>query len=98
MTTNASPPIDFSPLQKTLSGEVHTDALHRAMLATDGSIFSVRPAGVVYPRHTEDVRRTVRFAARHNLTLVFWVFLVNRIFSGLAEAAASKGRGEVTDR
>ena len=69
MTTNASPPIDFSPLQKTLSGEVHTDALCRVMLATDGSIFSVRPAGVVYPRHTEDVRRTVRFAARYNLTL-----------------------------
>ncbi|MCB2169271.1 MAG: anaerobic glycerol-3-phosphate dehydrogenase subunit C [Deltaproteobacteria bacterium] len=61
--------LDLTALQQTLAGDVYSDALHRAMLATDGSIFSVQPAGVVYPRSTEDVRRTVRFAARHNLTL-----------------------------
>lgn len=31
----------------------------------------------------------IAFLPRENLTLVFWVFLVNRILSGLAEAAAS---------
>ncbi|MEE4608180.1 MAG: FAD-binding oxidoreductase, partial [Desulfobacteraceae bacterium] len=61
--------LDLTALRQTLAGEVHSDALHCAMLATDGSIFSVRPVGVVYPRTTEDVRRTVRFAAARNLTL-----------------------------
>jgi len=61
--------LDLTALQQTLEGDVHSDVLHCAMLATDGSIFSVQPAGVVYPRSTEDVRRTVRFAARHNLSL-----------------------------
>ena len=69
MTAHDSPPIDLSPLRAILAGEVHDDILQRAMLATDGSIFSVRPAGVVYPRNTADVQHTVRFAARHNLTL-----------------------------
>jgi FAD/FMN-containing dehydrogenase/Fe-S oxidoreductase len=69
MTHDDASAIDLAPLGELLDGDVHADALHRAMLATDGSIFSVRPAGVVYPRNSEDVRRTVRFAARHNLTL-----------------------------
>ena len=55
--------LDLTALRQTLEGDVHSDAVHCAMLATDGSIFSVRPAGVVYPRSTEDVRRTARFAA-----------------------------------
>lgn len=61
--------VDFTGLRRVLTGEVHDDALRCAMLATDGSIFSVPPAGVVYPRNTEDVRRSVDFAARHGLTL-----------------------------
>jgi len=69
MTLNDSPSVDLTPLQHVLDGDVHDDVLHRSMLATDGSIFSVRPWGVVYPRHREDVRRTVCFAARHGLTL-----------------------------
>lgn len=69
MTRHDRSTLDLTALQQTLEGDVHGDAMHRAMLATDGSIFSVRPAGVVYPRSTEDVRRTVRFAAAHNLTL-----------------------------
>jgi FAD/FMN-containing dehydrogenase/Fe-S oxidoreductase len=59
--------IDFSPLARELTGDLHDDTLHRAMLATDGSIFHVTPAAVVYPRTAADVQRAVRFAARHNL-------------------------------
>lgn len=69
MPIRVEPRVDFTGLQRVLAGEVHADALRCAMLATDGSIFSVLPAGVVYPRNTEDVRRSVHFAARHGLTL-----------------------------
>lgn len=69
MTHHDPSVLDLTPLQHVLEGDVHDDAVHCAMLATDGSIFSVRPAGVVYPRTTADVRRTARFAAAHGLTL-----------------------------
>ena len=59
--------IDFRSLSARLQGEVHTDALQRAMLATDGSIFSVTPAAAVYPRSAADVQQTVRFAADHGI-------------------------------
>ena len=63
MSSPPDPAIDFSSLVAQVSGDVCTDGLDRAMVATDGSIFSVTPAAVVYPRSTEDVRETVLFAA-----------------------------------
>ncbi|MBC2733166.1 MAG: anaerobic glycerol-3-phosphate dehydrogenase subunit C [Desulfobacteraceae bacterium] len=82
--------LDLTALQQTLEGDVHSDALHRAMLATDGSIFSVRPAGVVYPRSTEDVRHTARFAARNNLSL-------HPRGAGSGLCGSALGRGLVVD-
>ena len=38
------------------------------MLATDGSIFQVRPAAVAYPENRDDVLEIVRFAAARRLT------------------------------
>ena len=81
---------DLTPLQDRLDGEVHADTLHCAMLATDGSIFSVRPAGVVYPRHTEDVRHTLRFAAANGLT-------VHPRGAGSGLCGSALGRGLVID-
>ena len=82
--------LDLTALQQTLEGDVHNDALDCAMLATDGSIFSVQPAGVVYPRTTEDVSRTVRFAAAHNLTL-------HPRGAGSGLCGSALGRGLVVD-
>jgi FAD/FMN-containing dehydrogenase/Fe-S oxidoreductase len=82
--------LDLTALRQTLEGEVHSDALDCAMLATDGSIFSVQPAGVVYPRSTEDVRRTARFAARNNLSL-------HPRGAGSGLCGSALGRGLVVD-
>jgi FAD/FMN-containing dehydrogenase/Fe-S oxidoreductase len=90
MTHHDQSTLDFTALQQTLEGEVHSDALQCAMLATDGSIFSVRPAGVVYPRSTEDVRRTARFAARNNLSL-------HPRGAGSGLCGSALGRGLVVD-
>ena len=48
-------------LQEHVVGEVMTGADARRYFATDGSIFTLIPAIVVYPRSENDVRKTARF-------------------------------------
>lgn len=48
-------------LQEHLVGEVMTSPDARRYFATDGSILSMTPALVVYPRGENDVRKTARF-------------------------------------
>lgn len=57
----------MEPLDRLISGEVHTDVLRRYMLSTDASIFKKMPAAVVYPRNTADVRAVLVFAAANGL-------------------------------
>ncbi len=49
-------------LQEHLVGEVMTGSDARRYFSTDGSILSVPPAIVVYPRNENDVRKTARFS------------------------------------
>jgi FAD/FMN-containing dehydrogenase len=49
-------------LQEHLLGEVMTSPDARRYFSTDGSIFTVIPSIVVYPRNENDVRKTARFA------------------------------------
>jgi FAD/FMN-containing dehydrogenase len=49
-------------LQEHLLGEVMTSADARRYFSTDGSIFTLTPSLVVYPRNENDVRKTTRFA------------------------------------
>lgn len=48
-------------LQEHLVGEVMVSADARRYFSTDGSIFTLAPAVVVYPRSENDVRKTARF-------------------------------------
>lgn len=48
-------------LQEHVSGEVIASPSARQYFSTDGSIFSLTPALVVYPRGENDVRKTARF-------------------------------------
>ncbi|HUS26271.1 MAG TPA: FAD-binding oxidoreductase [Nevskiaceae bacterium] len=48
-------------LQEHLTGEVMTSSDARRYFATDGSVFTLTPALVVYPRSENDVRKTARF-------------------------------------
>ncbi len=48
-------------LQEHVQGEVMTAADARKYFSTDGSIFSVTPSVVVYPRAESDVRKVARF-------------------------------------
>src|SRR6266446_1627753 len=48
-------------LQEHVLGEVVSSADARAYFSTDGSVFRLTPAVVMYPRNENDVRKTARF-------------------------------------
>jgi len=48
-------------LQEHLLGEVLTSADARRYFSTDGGVFTITPALIVYPRNENDVRKTARF-------------------------------------
>jgi len=57
-------------LRDALDGEVRFDEYTQVLYATDGSIYRARPAGVVLPRHVEDVQAAVRIAADHDVPIM----------------------------
>jgi FAD/FMN-containing dehydrogenase/Fe-S oxidoreductase len=77
-------------LKGFLQGEVLFDSLSRALYSTDASIFQVEPAGVVVPRHEDDVRALVAYAAEHHLSLI-------GRGAGSGVAGEALGRGLVVD-
>ncbi len=48
-------------LQEHVQGEVLTTPAIRKYFSTDGSVFTVTPSMVVYPRNEGDVRKATRF-------------------------------------
>ena len=50
-------------LQSKLLGSVTDNADALEYFSTDGSVFKIMPTGIVYPKNTADVRKTVMFAA-----------------------------------
>ena len=56
-------------LQHSLDGDVTVDPATRAMYATDASVYQIMPAGVVRPRHAEDVARVLAFCREHGISI-----------------------------
>jgi FAD/FMN-containing dehydrogenase/Fe-S oxidoreductase len=57
-------------LREQMSGDVRFDEYAQVLYATDGSIYQARPAGVVFPTDTEDVRAAVRTAREHGVPVM----------------------------
>lgn len=51
-------------------GEVRSDLSSRLMYATDASIYREEPLAVVYPRHAEDIKRLLAFAAKQSIGII----------------------------
>ncbi|PMP84340.1 MAG: hypothetical protein C0183_06430, partial [Roseiflexus castenholzii] len=49
-------------LRECVTGDVQTDAISRALYATDASIYQIEPLGVVLPKDEADVAALVRLA------------------------------------
>lgn len=76
----------FEELSENVKGNVFTDKVRRYMHSTDGSIFRVEPACIVYPLDQEDVKTVVKFSARYGLSIH-----TRGSGSGLCGSAIGKG-------
>ena len=65
--TNTAQSAFLDKLNQSIEGQVHTAALYRYLLSTDGSIYQVQPSAVVYPRNGADVLATLDLARRHQM-------------------------------
>ena len=77
-------------LAGTFEGELRFDPLSLVMYATDASLYQLRPLGVAYPRHRQDVVTLARYAGEQDLPLI-----PRGAGSGVAGGAV--GRGLVID-
>ena len=56
-------------LEAQIEGDVRFDAVYRGMHATDASVYQIVPAGVVRPRHAEDVAVVLAFCREHGISI-----------------------------
>lgn len=61
---------DLDLLAVEFEGEIYTDFKHRLLYATDASAYRQIPVGVALPANIEDVRTLIRFAKKHNSSLI----------------------------
>ena len=51
-------------LKGSIEGEVRFDRISRALYSNDASVYQIEPAGVVIPRHREDLIRVLEICRR----------------------------------
>lgn len=57
-------------LANSLEGDVHFDQLHKAIYATDASVYRKLPLAVAYPKHNQDLKVLIAFATNHNCSII----------------------------
>jgi FAD/FMN-containing dehydrogenase/Fe-S oxidoreductase len=57
-------------LSRDLDGEVRFDDYTRHLFSRDASMYAIKPLGVVFPRHDEDVRAAVEAAGAYGVPVV----------------------------
>ncbi|MCG8411930.1 MAG: FAD-binding oxidoreductase, partial [Bacteroidales bacterium] len=57
-------------LKKALSGDLYTDKKTRILYATDASAYREMPTAVARPKDTDDLKKLIAFADKHNTSLV----------------------------
>ncbi len=77
-------------LRKGVEGEVRFDKLSRALYSNDASVYQIEPAGVVIPRHREDLIRAVEICAREHSPITMRG-------GGTSQAGQAIGAGVVID-
>ncbi|QBA64112.1 FAD-binding and (Fe-S)-binding domain-containing protein [Muriicola soli] len=64
------PAIPFHEIAQSLDGSFHSDILTRNLYATDASVYRKIPSAVAFPKNTEDLRKLIRFSAKHQLGII----------------------------
>lgn len=57
-------------LEKSLTGELFFDDLHKNIYATDASVYRKIPIAVAYPKDIKDIQQLIDFATKNNITLI----------------------------
>jgi FAD/FMN-containing dehydrogenase/Fe-S oxidoreductase len=57
-------------LNATIDGDVKFDGLHKAIYATDASVYRKLPLGVGYPKNEEDIKALIQFATQNKSSLI----------------------------
>lgn len=60
----------FRDFKKIFNGEFLTDSLHRALYATDASVYRKIPLAVAYPKNDRGIKQLVAFAEENNISLI----------------------------
>jgi FAD/FMN-containing dehydrogenase/Fe-S oxidoreductase len=69
MSTDERNGVSPTPLDEAIDGDVDFGETARTLYSTDASIYQVRPAGVVAPKSTTDIRRVVDFARKRDVSI-----------------------------
>lgn len=77
-------------LKESIEGEVRFDKISRALYSTDASVYQIEPAGVVIPRHREDLIRVVEICRRSRCPMTMRG-------GGTSQAGQAIGEGIVID-
>ena len=57
-------------LSDTLAGEVRFDLYSKALYSTDASLYQIQPIGVVIPKDSQDVIKTIQIASEHSVPIL----------------------------
>ncbi|MEM9685769.1 MAG: FAD-binding oxidoreductase, partial [Bacteroidota bacterium] len=57
-------------LQRRMEGELYTDMLHKAVYATDASVYRKVPLAVACPKSKNDIKMLISFAGTHGVSLI----------------------------
>ncbi|NNK10862.1 MAG: FAD-binding oxidoreductase, partial [Flavobacteriaceae bacterium] len=64
------PEIPFHEIAQRLEGSFHSDILTRNLYATDASVYRKIPIAVAFPRNTDDLKKLILFASKHQLGII----------------------------
>ncbi len=57
-------------LKRTMTGEVKTDLVTRVLYSTDASIHKIRPLGVAFPRHADELAAIVSICSEYKVPVI----------------------------
>lgn len=57
-------------IAEAIQGEVRSDIITRKAYSVDASIYEIEPIGIVLPKCSEDILRTIKLAAAHNVPVI----------------------------
>ncbi len=57
-------------LRETMEGDLYSDALHKAIYATDASVYRKIPLAVACPKSGKDIKALIAFAKEHHIPLL----------------------------